>query len=238
MDLKSWAYREFLENDEYIVKIHSKPFFRILILMILVIAFAGGIIYGLWFVLPEDLKPLVYIIGFLGFIKALAIFRSWYMDVLLITNLGITVIEWKEFFHKKSQRIEYHLLDDIEIEQDGVHEVLFNFGTIIFVSNGGGGFSMKNVNNPKKLQYDVEEARESFLSDKNFTEESALKDLLAQMVKTHVGTKGGAFHDYTETFQGRKTAKTTPRTTPKTERIIVEKELDDNGGISIDLDQK
>ena len=113
---------------------------------------------------------------------------------------------------------------------------------------------MKGINRPNRASKIIEKYREEIIDNKNFTEESALKGLLAQMVKRHVGDNGQPDREFEDII-----TKIEPKIAPKKERksffkrfkrkekpqkqhvefermsIEVEKELDNDGGIGFDL---
>jgi len=132
--------------------------------------------------------------------------------------------------------------------------------------NGGGEHSVKGLARPTKTARHIEDYREWHLDKKNFTEESALKGLLSGIVQRHVGDRGqpdrqrrGSRYETTyEPSENKVESHTTERiiervaapvAAAETVRHVykkknydylpdteVEKDLDDTGGIDIDLD--
>ena len=176
-----------------------------------------------------------------------------------MTNESLIFIDWKRFFHRSFSRIDFHNLDEIEVARHGVKSFILNYGTLLFQKvNGGSEIKMKGINRPNWTSKVIEKYREEILDNKNFTEESALKGLLAQMVKRHVENNGQPDREFEDIIteivpkvappkkkKGKSFFERFKRKAPPKKQHIkfekmsveVEKELDDDGGIEFDLDR-
>ena len=127
---------------------------------------------------------------------------------------------------------------------------MLNYGHVVINKvNGGESIVVKNVSRPTRCARIVESYREYAIDQKNFTEESALKGLLSHVVRRHVGDHGQPEREkkidrYETVSQPQPEIPVPPRPapTPRSARvrqsdhdIQVEKQLDDTGGIDIDL---
>ena len=107
---------------------------------------------------------------------------------------------------------------------------------------------VRKISRPTRVARVVETYREWSLDKKNFTEESALKGLLSHVVKRHVGDHGQPHrekrYDRYETTHDPLIDPPVPPTPVKQKSkpvqqsetgLEIEKQLDDTGGIDIDL---
>ena len=108
-----------------------------------------------------------------------------------MSNESLIIIDWPKLFEKRFTRIDFHNLDEITVEKVGFGAFSLNYGMLTFQKvNGGEEFNVSQINRPNKVARIIESYRENILNQKNFTEESALKGLLSQMVQTHVKDNG------------------------------------------------
>ncbi len=118
--------------------------------------------------------------GFMFIYKLL----DWYMDAWIITNIGIVDLQWDGFFKKSSTRIEYHTIEGITYEIQGFWGAILNFGNIMIEKMGTGTIvTLDNVAFPKKVEREVLHYQDKFVRHRNLKDETALKDLLVQMVQ-------------------------------------------------------
>ncbi len=245
--LRTFGFRSILEDDEIIVDVFRRPLFFTLSKIIFRTVFWGGLAAIIWFFYPTKLFYVWAGISAFGIWKILGVYCLWHFNCILMTNENIILIEWPKLFHRKFARIDYWNIDEIGVERLGLKSFAANYGTVFFAKvNGGSLLRFTKANRPNYVARTIEAFREKMVDSKNFTEESALKNLLSQMVQTHVGKEGEPIRPkYTELKKS-----SAPPPTPKTEvphpkkpkyeseTILVEKELDDFGGIEIDLNNK
>ncbi len=220
----------------------------------------GGLAFIIWYLYRSYNEiDLTYVWGFFvlfAIYKVLGAFFIWYYhNTIVMTNESLIFIDWKKFFHRSFSRIDFHNLDEIEVARHGVKSFLLNYGTLLFQKvNGGSEIEVKKISRPNRASKIIEKYREEILDNKNFTEESALKGLLSQLVKRHVGDNGQPDREFDDII-----TKIEPKIAPKKEKysfwekfkrkeklpkkhskfekmnIEIEKELDDDGGIDFDL---
>lgn len=235
MKLRHFPFRGVLEDNEYIVKS-----FRGIAMIFISELLAWGLViwgvnwalyryvpinYALWGIVPVTI---------IGLYKMIVIFNKWYLNAVLMTNENIIIVEWHRFFHKKSIVINYWNLDELQVEQKGVFAFIRNYGNVSFPKlNSGEVYVYKKLAHPHRVIREIHNHKESALHEKNFKEESALKDLISQMVQTHA-REHGAPSIRKRDFDGQEH-------TPiywGDDNIEYEKELDDFGGIDIDLSEE
>ncbi len=245
--IQSCGFGAMLEDDEIIENVFRRPFFFALSKIVFRITLWGGIAATVCFFYPTQLFYLWIGIAILAAWKALGAYCFWHFNGILMTNENIILVEWPELFHRKFTRIDYWNIDEVGVERLGIKSFAANFGTIFFAKvNGGELLRFTKANRPNYVARTIEAYREKMVDSKNFTEESALKNLLSQMVQTHVDVNGEP--ERQKGTELKKSYEPTPQVTTKIphhekpkyeeESILVEKELDDFGGIAIDLEDK
>lgn len=239
MHIKNWGFSSVLEKDEHVVKVFQRRFFPVFLILFLTAAFFGGLVWLAWFLFAE--RALWGIVGLcvLGVARFGYVFAKWYLNAIVMTTENIIIFEWFKPFHKNTIILNYWNLDEPQIRQNGVFSFLQNEGDITFLKvNIGKVYTYERIHRPHKVLREIHEYKEEQLHQKNFKEESALKDLISQMVQTHAREhgapeKGSVYYDPEEDRE-------TPPKKGKpidlaVEALEFEKQLDDFGGIEIDL---
>jgi hypothetical protein len=241
--IRTCGFGAMLEDDEIIVNVFRHPFFFTLSKIVLRTIIWGGLAACFWFFYPTQLFYLWNFLGIIMIWKILSSYFFWHFNSILMTNENIILVEWPELFHRKFTRIDYWNIDEVGVERVGISSFAANYGTIFFAKvNGGELMKFTKANRPNYVARTIESYREKMVDSKNFTEESALKNLLSQMVQTHVGINGEPERlDHNKLPKNaipqaeiKKVSKNPSQ--QKSENILVEKELDDLGGIEIDLE--
>jgi hypothetical protein len=258
MNFKSLGFSDFLEEDEIVESVFRHPFSRTFMKImrnIIVFGALGWLIYfylnnyhydysqtnryGLFFLIPV----------FVGIIRIFKIFIDWYGNAILMTTESLVFAEFVHLFDRKITRIDYWDLDDVELEKKGVSDYIGNRGDLIFTKvSGGKDVYFKRINNPKKIIEKIRKHKSLMLDEKNFTEESALKDLLSKLVQTHVRKDGQPERKQVveediseEVLEKENLAKKEEKYHFHNDldngsiNIEIEKELDDEGGLEIEL---
>jgi hypothetical protein len=262
MNLKHLGFSDFLEEEEIITSIFRRSFSKNMGKIILNIIIFGGLAWLIHFYLNNyDYKQnnilnyafLVPIIG--GLIKISREFMKWYGNAILMTNESLVFAEFYDFFDRKISRLDYWDLDDVELEKKGVGDYLGNKGDLIFTKvSGGTAEEFKRINNPRKIIRKIRKYKEKVLDEKNFTEESALKDLLSKLVQTHVRHEGQPKRNISSKYIKENPAKKEFKISPLQKikkrfqkhhfhneledeniKLEIEKEMDDEGGLEIEL---
>ncbi|MCF7812740.1 hypothetical protein K9M59_04080 [Candidatus Gracilibacteria bacterium] len=248
-NLKSLGFYSLLNDQELIEKIYRKECTTTFSKLVMWGFLYGGITFVLWFVFHgTQFYPLWIVMLLLTFYKLYKVFLHWYMNAILVTTENIVFVEWENFFKTRSSRIDYWNLDEIQVVRVGIRSFLSNYGDLFFMKAGGAELhSFKRVSRPNKTAREIEAYRESQVDAKNFTEESALKELISNLVQRHVGDQGQPERSNTKNQEPetkkeekKETEKTkiTKRFKPDSMPIEVEKQLDDEGGIELDLGEK
>ncbi|GEM_PF-1485870 len=260
--ISSWRPRAIgfgglLEENEQVLRVFRQTFFFSMRKMTGYLALASAGSFLAWFFLPGEYWPIAAGIGLVGFGKALDIFYAWYRNAMLVTDLNILLLEWPKPFQRTVTRIDYWNIDEIQVEKIGIAAFFHNYGTLHFQKvNGGELISFKDVSHPHRTAALLEAFREDMVDFKQKTEEGSLKEILTGLVQSHVAGGGLQQQNSPAATPTKKTAspeKNTPPpernkvfswlrhqgdakpSTPPTHGIRVEKELDDTGGIEIEL---
>ena len=242
----------FLEEDEEVIRAFRRPLIFTIVKMIFRFVFWGGIAGAIYFLYPNRLLYAWVAVSFFAIYKTIAAFCYWYFNAILMTNENIIFVEWGKLFKRKSTRIDYWNLDQIQVERTGVNSFFWNYGTLHFQKiNGGELFSVNEVNRPNKTAKIIEAFREDMVDAKNFTEESSLKNLITGLVDRHVRDNGqperNSRDNSLEPFE--RLLETKEPYIPQKNKdqeiephfdeisIEIEKKLDDDGGLGFDLDK-
>ncbi len=243
------GYSSFLESDEKIKKVFRTPFYFAFPGIFTRALLWGIITYILWFFYPmyhvQNLNWLWQLTAILGFLHVFWRFFYWYVNGILLTTESVVLVDWPRFFERRSTRIDFHNLDEITVEKVGMKSFFLNYGNLFFAkTNGGDAFVVKNISGPNKAARVIESYREWILDQKNFSEESALKGLLSNLVQRHHGgetetdTKSW-FHSVTHKEMGEK--KETREETEERVRYVerpVERRLEDEAIVVRDYKPK
>lgn len=121
--------------------------------------------------------------GVVGLCALFYHFLDWYYDVWLITNVGIIAIKRNGLLDISTQRIDYHLIDDISYTIKGVLQTLLNFGDVTIdkmVANVS--ITLLDAPNPKKLERIINEYRNEYIAKRSIHDHDQLKSMLADMI--------------------------------------------------------
>lgn len=188
---KIWQFifKSFLEDREKILfVIHKHPVLHFK--NFAQVAFFGLFIpFALWFLFPQTLMFAI-IWGTIGVVRLISEFAVWYFDLWLVTDMNIIDIDQKSVFEKSSTRLEYHHIETITYEINGMEATIFNFGDIIIEKTTGNKLKFKGAFRPKHTVRRLNEYQEKFATDRTFTDHATLKNLISDMLHTHVKKHG------------------------------------------------
>jgi len=199
MNLKHLGFSDFLEEDEKVSAVFRHPLGGTFIKMIFFAGIWASIAWLVWFYWADyyydyssdNQYNLLWLIpAIIGAVKVFDIFMKWYANAILMTSESLVFSEFRHIFDRSASRIDYFDLDDVELEKKGVGDYLGNKGDLIFAKVSGGTKEFKRIGSPRKIIRRIRKHKAKILDEKNFTEEGALKDLLSQLVQTHVRGKG------------------------------------------------
>lgn len=113
---------------------------------------------------------------------------DWYLDAILVTNLGVIDLDWRGIFSKSSNRIEYEAMIGVEQDKHGFWSHIFDFGVLVIARDGHGGseISLPYAHHPAAAEEQILEIREQFMHHHTIHHEESLKEILSQMVAKHV----------------------------------------------------
>ncbi len=249
---KRIGFSNLLEDNEAIEDIFRKEFSSSFAKILFFCILWGGLAGVVWYIFRfTSFWPIVEgVLLLFAVYKSLFIFFKWYFNAILMTTENLLIVEWKNFLHKKSSRIDYWNLDSIDVVRIGMRAFMGNYGDLYFMKyNGGILHTAKRMYAPQRMARRIEKYREEQVDAKNFTEESSLKELISGLVQSHVREKGQPERGE-RVVKRPLTGKTVELERKKKEPkksfikkvfhpdempIEVEKELDDEGGIEIDL---
>ncbi len=258
-NIKSWGFGSFIEDDETVLRVFRQPFVLYFGRIFFRLIIWGSLAAGVWFFFPQLMILWIGLVLWALF-RAGSIFGYWYVNGIIMTDIGVVFVDWPKFFERRYHRIDYFDLDQIGVEKIGFKAFLNNFGTMQFVKVGGDITEVHNINRPNRTARIIENYKEKAIDEKNFTEESALKGLLSQIVLTHVKKDGQPERDIKisdlemdsegDDIKFPAPTPTQPPTTEKAQRrhhghsvdggtdVDIEKILDDSGGIDIDFEEE
>lgn len=188
--LNEYLYSDYLDDGEEIyfiahrvIFIFFRDFARIFAIHMILPLIA-------WLFFP---KLIYFCIGMavLGVVRILLTIQDWFYDCWLITNMGVIGVEWTGYFERNSDRVEYQSIEGVSYRIKGVMPTIFNYGTITLAKLGGPTtVKLKQAYNPKRIENNIVKYQEKFLTKKNFTDQEVLKQLLSELVATHVKEHG------------------------------------------------
>lgn len=248
MNLKAIGFASQLDDDEIVIDTFRRPFSSTgskLLMWLIIFSVIG---YGIWSYvslilpgMPIDSRWLILVPIIFGVERVLVVFWKWYGNAVLMTSESLVFTSWEGFFDRKITRLDYWDLDDVGMERKGIGMFISGVADVVFEKVGGGEPHIYlGMNRPKRAVKILRNHRAKMLDEKNFTEESALKKLLSQLVQTQVRSDGQPPRDMGETLAALKNASNqAPKSSPESldnEAQEVDFELDDEGGIEIRLE--
>lgn len=111
-----------------------------------------------------EYHPLVwffYTVWLLGLWMVFAIYvTDYYLDVLIVTNRRVIDVEQLGLFSRDTAELHLDSIEDMHVEIKGLVATLFKYGNLqIQTSSESPEFSMKNLNNPHRVQEIISKAR-------------------------------------------------------------------------------
>lgn len=183
-------FDDYLDDEEEILFIAhrhlfimARDFARLLVIHI-------ALPFAIWLFFPQMFW--IYVgWAVIGFIRILLVIQDWYYDCWLVTNLGVIGVEWTGYFERASDRVEYQSIEGVSYKIKGVIPTMFNYGNITLAKLGGPStVTLKDCYYPKRTEKNIVKYQEKFLTRKNFTDQGVLKQLLSDLVATHVKNHG------------------------------------------------
>lgn len=117
-------------------------------------------------VVPGSMFTVLYPIAFFaiigtGLFFAYRIFELWWVNIDIVTNKRI--LTWHGLLNNPTRNeTSQEKVQQVEVDQDTLFQILFNYGTVHVYVAGGKPLVMKNVRDPKGVRDSIEGVRESY----------------------------------------------------------------------------
>lgn len=121
--------------------------------------------------------------GGIGLIIFIYQIIHWYLNVWLITNLGVIDQTWNSLFDRTTTRIEHGNIEGVTTEIKGFWGTVMRYGNVQIEHMSGEPVVLTNVARPRKLQQKVQLHQRNFLQQQNFVDHTKLKDLLTSLLR-------------------------------------------------------
>ncbi|MFT7184235.1 MAG: hypothetical protein ACI9QC_000573 [Oceanicoccus sp.] len=185
MILDHIAFRNLLNKGEDIQYVgHTHPF--VIYPKLFKIMFLGMVMPGVAYAL-FPLAPFSLLWGaWAGMGILLFAYRvlQWYLDVWIVTNLGVIDHEWNSFIDQATTRIEYGNIEGISHEIKGFWGTVLRFGDLQVEHMSGEPISIEKVASPRKIERHIIANQTNFMRKQNFEDHGKLKDLLVNLLRT------------------------------------------------------
>lgn len=183
------------DEEEVLVRVYRRMLFRALMRTFIwfsAFVYSGGL--WMWFFWNSIWMYVGVVAIAYGFYRMFHTFCYWYLNAIVMTTHNLIFVHWEKFFHRKTARLDYWNLDEIEVERTGIASYLYHYGTLHFYkANGGELYSFTQCHAPNKAAREIEQFKQTLMDRKNFSEESTLKGLLSGIVQRHMTNEGMAF---------------------------------------------
>jgi hypothetical protein len=183
------AFHRHLDSGESLLFVAHRHWIELIPICMQTAVFGFVLPLTMWFFVPAILWGALAWIGifWIWFLYKVA---DWYFDAWLSTTASIIDVEWNGFFHQTSTRIPYSEVRDISWQIKGVWSTILGYGDCTISMATGGKVFMKNIESPKKVELQIIEIRDEFLSAQRMNQSSALHELLSGMVSDHIEKSG------------------------------------------------
>lgn len=190
MSAREYFYSDFLEEGEQIFFV-TRRHFSVFLKDIFKIIFVHAVLsVGVWYVFPQLLTLSLIWLG-LGAFRMIFVVQDWYFDAWLLTNMGIVEVIWTGYFDRSSSRIEYPSIEGVIYQIRGFWQTMLNFGDVTIAKFGGPStMTMKDAANPKRVERNILQYQEKFMTRKSYQDQEILKAILADLVVSHVQQHG------------------------------------------------
>lgn len=176
------CFRSLLDKGERIVTVaHVHPF-KIYPKLFSVLFFGVMIPLGAYFLFPPFWTIWA---GWVGVGILLFAYRilQWYLDAWIVTNFAVIKQEWRSFFDKQANRIEYGNIEGMTFEIKGFWGTVLRFGNIQIDHMSGNQLILLNVASPRRIERIIMEHQQNYLERQNFDDHSKLKELLTKLLR-------------------------------------------------------
>jgi len=187
---RNYLFSDYLEDGEEIVYTCHRHLIILAADFVRVFALHLGLALLFLYFFPQLLWVSIIWLG-IGVVRFLFVLQDWFYDCWLVTNMGIVGVLWAGFFDRTSTRVEYASIEGVSYTIKGVFPTILNYGTVTLAKLGGPStVTLKDAHNPKKIERNILQFQEEFLTTKNFKDQEFLKQLLSDLVLEHVKKNG------------------------------------------------
>jgi len=124
--------------------------------------------------------------SFLAYMRYLYVLLDWYSDVWLITDMGLLIIDWRGFFSNSATRVGFDDIEGVSYVIDGFWPTVLRYGTLTLNVMSGNNLTLPHAANPKRAELNIMKFQLQIMNQREMTDASRLKQLLAQIVATQV----------------------------------------------------
>lgn len=182
-------FRRYLEDGEELLFVAHQHWIALSGIAFKTAIFGFVLPGAIWYVFPAFIwVAILWAVAFWFYF--LYHFSVWYYDAWLATNLSIIDIEWVGLFHHKSSRIPYSEVREVSYEMKGLWAMLLRFGNAAIGTSSGGKVELVSAARPNKVEMEIMDIRNRFLSEHKFHQSNALQTLIGDMLADHIKQKG------------------------------------------------
>jgi len=189
MSFSKRFFKSFMEPEEEILMIvhtHILKVIKPLVYLSLTLIAPPTI---LWLLFPS--AKLIWIAWIaIGLIKVKMLLLDWYFNALLVTNLNLIDVEWRGFFDRSAQRIEYNQIESFAYDIRGVWNTVLNIGDVTINKISGALITIEGIWRPKKRIKILTKFQDDIVQSQMQRDHSNLKDMLTNMLAEHIKENG------------------------------------------------
>jgi hypothetical protein len=110
-------------------------------------------------------------------------FFDYYLDAWVVTDHGVTDLEWHGWFHRTSTRILYSDIEGVTYEIEGFLGTVLTYGTVsVEKISSGSVIELESVKNPRAIQRVILKNMENYIHSRSLKDSRYVQDILADMI--------------------------------------------------------
>lgn len=189
MFFQRFLFRKYLNRDETLLYVVHQHWITVKDQMIRIGLFGYGLPLAFLIFFTGISNPLSYFFVtwiLIAFCYSLYAFLDWYLDAWLLTDISIIDTSWDGFFKQRASRIEYSMIESVNIETSGISQAILNYGHIHVIRSSGANLKMEYVSNPQQASAWLSRITSEVKSTRNAQNSEAIKNLLADIIEEHI----------------------------------------------------
>jgi len=195
--LKLGLIEQYVEHQEILhILPHARFSYLLLTLKYGVVIIALGLLRPVLGQIGESLHLVIGVVGIALFAKYVYDFLDKYMDTVILTNKGITIVRIDSWLKYKVDSFDWGSIIAISHSQGGIMDKLFNEGAIQISLDQDNDYSIEGVASPgkqssiiNKLRFDLmAQAKEIELQNDEPDKFEILVDTLSEVIGTYMKT--------------------------------------------------